>query len=154
MVVDWIWRLFNMATTPVHHPVISTFYDLFLNCSLSIFKFLHSYLNLSSLPNPIKSTTYVDCNLFLDIYYKDPQNSPSKSSALQPLPVPTAHFHPLLCCNTPSFLHLPYSPPSKTIPISIHILTHLPSQLFIYLLFALIHTPFNLSFFFFVGFHT
>ena len=40
----------------------------------------------------------------------------------------------------------------KQFPISIHILIHLPSKLFIYFLFALIYTPFNPLFF--VHFHT
>ena len=42
----------------------------------------------------------------------------------------------------------------KQFPISIHILFHLPSKLFIYFLFALIYIPFNISLLFFVRFHT
>ena len=33
------------------------------------------------------------------LYYKDPQNNPSKSFVLYPLPVSTSHFCPLFCCN-------------------------------------------------------
>ena len=43
---------------------------------------------------------------------------------------------------------------SEQFPISIHILIHLPSKLFIYFLFVLIYTPFNLSLLFSVRFHT
>ena len=49
------------------------------------------------------------------LYYTDPHNTPSKSFALQPLPVLTSHFYPLFCWNSPPFLHSPYSPPSRAI---------------------------------------
>ena len=80
-------------------------------------------------------------------YYTDLQNSPSRFFALHPLPVPASHVHPLFCCRSPPFLLL------KQFPISMYILIHLPSKLFIYFRFALIYTPFNLSLLFSVLFY-
>ena len=68
--------------------------------------------------------------------------------------MPAYDFHPLFCCNFPPFLiHVTTLLP-KQFPISLHILIRLPSKLLIYLLFALIYEPFNLSLFFFVSVQT
>ena len=94
-----------------------TFYhlscDLILTCSLSILKLSHSYLNLilliGSHPKQLPLRTLSMPHMWNTIciyiiqylYYTDPHNTPSKSFAFQPLPVPTSHFHTLFCWNTP-----------------------------------------------------
>ena len=52
----------------------------------------------------------------------------------------------------PSFCITHFLP--KIFPISIHILIHIPSKLFINFLFVLIYASFNLTLFYFVSFHT
>ena len=70
-----------------------------------------------------------------------------------PCPLPASHSHPLFCCNSP-FSPIPLTHLlRKQFPTPISILIHLPSKLFIHILFALVNTPFNLSFFF-IDLHT
>ena len=62
---------------------------------------------------------------------------------------------PISILYSAAFFHLSiFYPLPKWFPISIHILIHLPPNLFIYFLFDPIHSPFNLSLLFSVCLHT
>ena len=81
-------------------------------------------------------------------YYKDPQNSSSKSYVLNHFSVSTTHFNPLFYFNPPPFLHSPCSPPSQTTFYSdIH-----PVSSSFYT-FQILPLSFNFSHFIFVNFH-
>ena len=126
----------------------------------------HSHLKLSSSnwlssvvvtsTNPIKAT-HVDCNLLLSIYIIQVLKIflPDLSHFVLPLyQPPISIILMFFLLQLLPFLILHYSLPFKTFPISVHIFIHLPSKLFIYFIFALIYTPFNLSLLLSVFFHT
>ena len=124
----------------------------------------HSYLNLIS-PNwlsfevfaslnPIK-VKHADCNLLMGIYIIQefkillPNSSHFNLSQCQS-PICILYFAATIYLSSIRITHLL----PKQFPISIFILIHLPSKLFICSLFALNYTPFNLSLFFFVSFYS
>ena len=92
----------------------------------------------------------MDCNLFLGTYIIKIlktilSNPPHFNLSLCQSPISILYCAAALHLSSIHFTHfLP-----KQFPISIQILIHLPSKLFVNLLFALIYTPFNLSLFFF-----
>ena len=76
-----------------------------------------------------------------NLYHTDPQNNTSKSLVFHLLPVPDSHFHPLFCCDFPSFPHSSNSSLSKGNSCS-HLHTDLSP---FYLPFSLLYTHFNFS---------